>query len=70
MTLLPELCLPRWKVRALWRLSERDSGHPEGDVKGSPSSFPYGKVSGLDPLPEAAYLSSQCPPPKSLSLRP
>jgi hypothetical protein len=49
MTLLPELCIPRWKARALWRLSERDSGHPEGDVKGSPSSFPYGKVSGLEP---------------------
>jgi hypothetical protein len=49
MTLAPELCIPRWKARALWRLSERDSGHPEGDVKGSPSSFPYGKVTGLDP---------------------
>jgi len=49
VTLAPEICLPRWKVRALWRLSERDSGHPEGDVKGSPSSFPYGKVTGLDP---------------------
>jgi hypothetical protein len=49
VTLSPEFCIPRWKVRALWRLSERDSGRPEGDIKGSPSSFPYGKVSGLDP---------------------
>jgi hypothetical protein len=49
VTLAPELCIPRWKARALWRLSERDSGHPEGDIKGSPSSFPYGKVTGLDP---------------------
>ena len=44
-----ELCVPRWKLRALWRLSERDSGRPEGDVTGSPSSYPYGKVSGLEP---------------------
>ena len=49
MTLAPEICIPRWAAVALWRTRERDSGIPGGDVKGSPTSFPYGKVTGLTP---------------------
>lgn len=50
MTLRAELTLPRWAVKAWWRLHERDSGlAPDFDVYGSPASFPYGKVAGLEP---------------------
>lgn len=47
--LAAELCIPRWAVKVLWRAHERDSGIPGGDVTGSPASFPYGKVTGLEP---------------------
>jgi hypothetical protein len=47
--LAAELLVPRWAVKVWWRTRERDSGIAGPDVYGSPSSFPYGTVSGLTP---------------------
>ena len=40
--------MPRWALLLWWRLRERETGI-DGDVTGSPASYPYGKVSGLYP---------------------
>ena len=49
VNLAAELTLPRWAVKIWWKAHERDSEIAPQDVKGSPQSYPYGKVTGLTP---------------------